>query len=211
PAVACLGGRQRLAFAPRTRLIMHTTCHRTCNATCHRTCNATCHNVTFDTMCLKACFSCRNVKRGTEIGPIGNCESDSRKLHFGVTHAACLIPHHGPVKLILAPAARGDYNRPRFSDHHREELRMSPDQDVPRSGVSRRAFLKGSGVAAAATALAQAPAQALADDKATGDATTAIGPGAVRIELNVNGSKMSTSVEPRVTLLDALRDYLDVT
>src|SRR5262249_21884738 len=106
---------------------------------------------------------------------------------------------------------RQDYNRPRLSDHHREELRMSPDQDVPRSGVSRRAFLKGSGAAAAATALAQAPARALADDKATGEATTAIGPGAVRIELNVNGSKMSTSVEPRVTLLDALRDSLDVT
>src|SRR5262249_46662830 len=29
--------------------------------------------------------------------------------------------------------------------------------------------------------------------------------------LTVNGAKMSTKVEPRVTLLDALRDYLDVT
>src|SRR5262245_11686918 len=101
------------------------------------------------------------------------------------------------------------YNRPRFSDRHREELRMSPEQEVPRSGLSRRAFLKGSGVAAAATAIAQAPAKALADDKATGDTATAIGPGSVRIELNVNGAKLATSVEPRVTLLDALRDYLD--
>jgi xanthine dehydrogenase YagT iron-sulfur-binding subunit len=85
---------------------------------------------------------------------------------------------------------------------------MSPDQN---QGLSRRAFLKGSGVAAAATALAQAPPKALADDKATGDAAAAIGPGPVRLELNVNGSKMTTNVEPRVTLLDALRDYLDVT
>src|SRR5207248_2417390 len=68
-----------------------------------------------------------------------------------------------------------------------------------------------SGVAAAATALGQAPTRALADDKPAGDAPAAIGPGAARIELNVNGTKMSTSVEPRVTLLDALRDYLDVT
>jgi xanthine dehydrogenase YagT iron-sulfur-binding subunit len=29
--------------------------------------------------------------------------------------------------------------------------------------------------------------------------------------LTVNGKKLSTSVEPRVTLLDALRDFLDVT
>ena len=90
---------------------------------------------------------------------------------------------------------------------------MSPEQEVPRPGLSRRAFLKGSGVAAAATAIAQAPARALADDKPAGggDAPAAIGPGPVRIELNVNGSKMTTSVEPRITLLDALRDYLDVT
>jgi xanthine dehydrogenase YagT iron-sulfur-binding subunit len=79
-------------------------------------------------------------------------------------------------------------------------------------GLSRRQFLKGSGAAAAATALAQAPVTALAehavDEK--GD-VTAIGPGAVKITLNVNGADMSTSVEPRVTLLDTLRNYLDVT
>jgi xanthine dehydrogenase YagT iron-sulfur-binding subunit len=33
----------------------------------------------------------------------------------------------------------------------------------------------------------------------------------VQLELTVNGQKMSTKVEPRVTLLDALRNYLDVT
>jgi xanthine dehydrogenase YagT iron-sulfur-binding subunit len=79
-------------------------------------------------------------------------------------------------------------------------------------GLSRRAFLKGSGVAAAASALAgQVPAAlaAAADDKA--EAPVAVGPGAVKIQLDVNGKKMTTSVEPRVTLLDALRNYLDVT
>src|SRR5262245_40626624 len=80
------------------------------------------------------------------------------------------------------------------------------------NGLSRRAFLKGGGAAAAATALGQAPPTALADDKpaAAGD-VAAVGPGPVRIELAVNGAKMTTSVEPRVTLLDALRNYLDVT
>jgi xanthine dehydrogenase YagT iron-sulfur-binding subunit len=33
----------------------------------------------------------------------------------------------------------------------------------------------------------------------------------VKLDLNVNGKDYSTKVEPRVTLLDALRDYLDVT
>ncbi len=81
-----------------------------------------------------------------------------------------------------------------------------------RSGLSRRSFLKGGGAAAAATALGQSPPAVVGDDNlgAAGNAV-AIGPGPVKIELNVNGAKMQTSVEPRVTLLDALRNYLDVT
>lgn len=79
-------------------------------------------------------------------------------------------------------------------------------------GLSRRQFLKGSGLAAAGTALAQAPLPATAEE--VGESTAApagMGPGAVKIQLNVNGQKMTTSVEPRVTLLDALRNHLDVT
>jgi xanthine dehydrogenase YagT iron-sulfur-binding subunit len=78
-------------------------------------------------------------------------------------------------------------------------------------GLSRRAFLKGSGVAAAATALGQASVTALAEAPGDGVAVPAMGPGPVKLQLTVNGAKMTTSVEPRVTLLDALRDYLDVT
>ena len=77
-------------------------------------------------------------------------------------------------------------------------------------GLSRRDFLKGTSASAAATALAAAPfvpEAPAADDKAVG-----IGPGPVRVQLTVNGAKMTTpAIEPRVTLLDALRDYLDVT
>ncbi len=39
----------------------------------------------------------------------------------------------------------------------------------------------------------------------------AVGPGTARIQLHVDGKTMTQSVEPRVTLLDALRNYLDVT
>jgi xanthine dehydrogenase YagT iron-sulfur-binding subunit len=91
---------------------------------------------------------------------------------------------------------------------------MSEPLETARSGISRRAFLKGSGVAAAATALGTAPPQLLADDPPgakPGGNVVAAGPGPVQIELTVNGMKMTTKVEPRVTLLDALRNHLDVT
>src|SRR5262249_36722857 len=90
---------------------------------------------------------------------------------------------------------------------------MSEPQDTARSGISRRAFLKGSGAAAAATALGTAPPKILADDPPGSQpgGVVATGPGPVQIELTVNGMKMTTKVEPRVTLLDALRNHLDVT
>jgi xanthine dehydrogenase YagT iron-sulfur-binding subunit len=79
-------------------------------------------------------------------------------------------------------------------------------------GLSRRDFLRGSGAAAAATALAAAPAKALAEaDQSGRAATTGQGPRPVKIRLHVNGKKLETAVEPRVTLLDALRNHLDVT
>jgi xanthine dehydrogenase YagT iron-sulfur-binding subunit len=85
---------------------------------------------------------------------------------------------------------------------------------TPGGGISRRAFLKGSGAAAAASAIAGQPvAPALADDAKAAKAggAVAVGPGSIPIELTVNGQKLTTTVEPRVTLLDALRNYLDVT
>jgi xanthine dehydrogenase YagT iron-sulfur-binding subunit len=79
-------------------------------------------------------------------------------------------------------------------------------------GLSRRDFLRGSGVAAAATALATAPLPALAEEADRGaDKVPAQGPKPVKINLKVNGKDITKSVEPRVTLLDALRNFMDVT
>lgn len=78
------------------------------------------------------------------------------------------------------------------------------------TSLSRRAFLKGSGMAAAGTALLHPSADALAQDQPV-EGANQFGPGPVRITLTVNGKEMSTSIEPRVTLLNALRNYLDVT
>ena len=75
-------------------------------------------------------------------------------------------------------------------------------------GVSRRALLKGAGAAAAAGALA-GTVEALAQEADSGGAVA--GPGPVRMSLVVNGEKRDLNVEPRRTLLDALRGDLDLT
>ncbi len=75
----------------------------------------------------------------------------------------------------------------------------------PQSAVSRRSFLKGSGAAAAATALQARAAEAVQES----------GPVVVRgektITLNVNGEARQVTVEPRTTLLEVLRIQLDLT
>ncbi len=88
----------------------------------------------------------------------------------------------------------------------------TPGRSPQSTGLSRRDFLRGSGVATAAATLAQAPLLEAEEEKKGGKTgVPAMGPGPVKLSLTVNDAKMTTSVEPRVTLLDALRDYLDVT
>jgi xanthine dehydrogenase YagT iron-sulfur-binding subunit len=69
---------------------------------------------------------------------------------------------------------------------------------------SRRGFLQGIGAAmgGAAVGLPRRPVQA---------APKVLGPGPVPVTLTVNGASRTLSVEPRVTLLAALREQLDVT
>jgi xanthine dehydrogenase YagT iron-sulfur-binding subunit len=73
-----------------------------------------------------------------------------------------------------------------------------------RRGVSRRTFLKTAGVGAAATSVAGAGAGGAA-------AAAVLGPGPVPLALKVNGEARTVTVEPRVTLLRALRNHLDLT
>jgi xanthine dehydrogenase YagT iron-sulfur-binding subunit len=70
-------------------------------------------------------------------------------------------------------------------------------------GLSRRTFLKTAGAGAAATGL-------LAGEGRPAGAAV-LGPDAVPLTLKVNGTARSVSVEPRVTLLRALRNHLDLT
>lgn len=75
-------------------------------------------------------------------------------------------------------------------------------------GVSRRNFIKGTGVAGVALTIPVAPG---AEARAGVPGVPVIGPEKNRITLNVNGTPRALEVEPRVTLLDALRNDLDVT
>lgn len=75
-------------------------------------------------------------------------------------------------------------------------------------GFNRRDFLKGSGAAVAATAIVTAEQEASAQK----DGKAAVqGPGKVDVTLTVNGKQHKLSIEPRTTLLDALRDQLNLT
>ena len=77
---------------------------------------------------------------------------------------------------------------------------MAEKDDKPGGfSVSRRDFLKTAGVVSAVTA-ATSPAEADAQAAVNG-----VGPGDVPVRLTVNGKRVDLMIEPRVTLLDALR------
>jgi xanthine dehydrogenase YagT iron-sulfur-binding subunit len=80
----------------------------------------------------------------------------------------------------------------------------------PRSGgVTRRSFFRTAGLAAAAGAILHEVPAFPQDTAKPGPRTQ--GPGPVGITLNVNGRKRQITVEPRRTLLDALRTDIDLT
>ena len=91
--------------------------------------------------------------------------------------------------------------------HDDESVLNTPDEIIEeRSGVSRRDFLKISTIAAAVPVVA-GPKSVMA----AGEQVPVHGPGKVPMTFNVNGKTYKASLEPRVTLLDALRDSLDIT
>jgi xanthine dehydrogenase YagT iron-sulfur-binding subunit len=74
--------------------------------------------------------------------------------------------------------------------------------------LSRRDFLAGAGVTVSGGLLAGRTVATAASPEET---TSVVGPGAVPVTLRVNGKAHQLTLEPRVTLLDALRDHLDLT
>ncbi len=87
---------------------------------------------------------------------------------------------------------------------------MSDEKPTPTaeeaSGLSRRDFLKLGGITLTVPMVVGPKVIDVG-----GKPVEVHGPGAVPVTLTVNGKKLNTDLEPRVTLLDALRDHFNLT
>ncbi|HYE23781.1 MAG TPA: (2Fe-2S)-binding protein [Clostridia bacterium] len=81
-----------------------------------------------------------------------------------------------------------------------DEDRKHPD------GMSRRDFMKLGGLTVAVPMVVGPTVVQVA-----GEDVQVFGPGKAPVTLMVNGKKLTAELEPRVTLLDALRDHFDLT
>jgi len=79
-----------------------------------------------------------------------------------------------------------------------------------KSAFSRRDFLRGAGVTVSGGLLVGAQSGVAAQAPAAAKSSV-MGPGAVPVTLTVNGKIHKLKLEPRVTLLEALRNELDLT
>jgi len=88
----------------------------------------------------------------------------------------------------------------------KDDSTAAPPVDETGVNVSRRAFLKTVGVTGVAAGVIAGP-----ETEAQAAGPAPLGPGEVPITLTIDGKPFKLSVEPRVTLLDAMRDRLDKT
>ena len=90
----------------------------------------------------------------------------------------------------------------------RDDERRTDDEKLKEqsSGFSRRDFLRVSGISLSMPLMIGSRTIRIA-----GAEVKVYGPGKVPITLNINSKKYSAEVEPRVTLLDTLRNELDLT
>ncbi len=86
---------------------------------------------------------------------------------------------------------------------------MPSENDRQSSGFSRRRFLQGVGAAGVGALLVDHPLLKAADQPQRVDATDRVLSGNVDVVLNVNGQNRKVTIEPRTTLLNALRNNLD--
>jgi xanthine dehydrogenase YagT iron-sulfur-binding subunit len=75
------------------------------------------------------------------------------------------------------------------------------------TNVSRRGFIRGVGLGSGALGAGVLER----DAEAQAPAAKVVGPGPVPITLDINNKLHKIAIEPRVTLLDALRDHLGIT
>lgn len=90
-------------------------------------------------------------------------------------------------------------------------MAKSGKPESPSGGLSRRDFLRGSAAAGALGTGVLGGSVELEAAPRTGAGVGIVGPGAVPMTFKINGEALNATLEPRVTLLDALRDHLDLT
>lgn len=107
------------------------------------------------------------------------------------------------------PAMFRVFDEPHIQESHIMD-RMDRDEKTRGGpGFSRREFLRGSGAAVAATAITQAAEESIAQET---QGRKNVAPAEPRkLTLKVNGEERQLTLEPRVTLLDALRNDLNLT
>jgi xanthine dehydrogenase YagT iron-sulfur-binding subunit len=88
----------------------------------------------------------------------------------------------------------------------KDPSKPNSESPKPRKGFSRRGFLRG--VSISSGALSAGLLETTAEAQSGG---AVVGPTAVPITLNINGKAQKLEVEPRETLLDTLRNRLDLT
>lgn len=110
-------------------------------------------------------------------------------------------------KSVPPGAGRNDDVEERVKDERSK--RAAADEAT---GFSRRDFIKGTGLASVAVSATVLLGDEVARAAGRGQGEGKwIGPGPVDITLRINGQARKLQVEPRVTLLDALRNRLDLT
>ena len=84
-----------------------------------------------------------------------------------------------------------------------KEKHETPPGPLTSDGVSRRSFLKGTGMAAMGIAASLPEAKA--------EESAVVGPGAVSLSLSINGTDTAVHIAPNTTLADTLRNHLGLT
>jgi xanthine dehydrogenase YagT iron-sulfur-binding subunit len=88
---------------------------------------------------------------------------------------------------------------------------MAKRNDDAEGGLSRRAFFKGAGVSAVGAALLDSGLIQATEAAARDGEANALGPRPMPVALNVNGRNVFVSVDPATTLVEVLRNDLELT
>ncbi len=90
-------------------------------------------------------------------------------------------------------------------------MSVKKDSELPvrrENGFSRRGFIRGVGISGGALG----PGLLETEAEAAGvTPVPVVGPGPVPVSLKINGKPLNLMLEPRVTLVDAMRNYLNLT